>query len=179
MPTNQFPCLQWPSRRNFLRARPATGDAAKPGPIKSFLQGLVSNLGGAAYQGTQGALQRLGIPTDYEKEQNALKIGLQQQAQDTLEGLRQSPKRTSMAGKLEGLQSQLTPTQIPNDPKYGAFAGQTLPLSAANQVMQTMEKLASAKDISAGKNTTAIQGKQSQYGPDSYLRHGFQVNIRP
>jgi hypothetical protein len=63
---------------------------SQPGPVKSFLQHLVSGLGTTAYAGTQGALQRLGIPTDYEKQQDALKIGLQQQQQDSLEGLRKA-----------------------------------------------------------------------------------------
>lgn len=146
---------------------------AKPGPLKTFLQGLVSNLGSTAYAGTQGALQRLGIPTDYEKQQNALKIGLQQQQQNSLEGLRQT-QANLYGGKLDALQAQLTPTKIPNDPKYGAFAGATLPQSAASAVMQKMEALANAKAIATGKNATTIQGKEIQYGPDSYLRHGVR-----
>ena len=145
----------------------------QPGPIKSFLQQLVSGLGGAAYAGTQGALQKLGIPTDYEKEQNALKIGLQQQQQNSLEGFRQA-QADLYSGKLDQLQAQLAPTAIPNDPKYGAFAGTTLPQSAATAVMQKMEALQNAKDIAAGKNTTAIDRANIQYGPDSYLRHGFK-----
>jgi len=144
-----------------------------PGPIKSFLQTLVSGLGNSAYAGTQGALQRLGLPTDYEKQQDALKVGLQQQQQNSLEALRQSQQDLT-SGKLDQLQSQLTPTAIPNDPKYGAFAGTTMPMAAASAVMQKMEALQNAKDISAGKNTTALQGKEIQYGPDSYLRHGVR-----
>jgi hypothetical protein len=64
--------------------------------------------------------------------------------------------------------------QIPNDPKYGAFAGATLPTSAATAVMQKMEALQNAKDIATGKNTTTIQGKEIQYGPGSYLRRGVR-----
>jgi hypothetical protein len=78
------------------------------GPVKSFLQSLVSGLGGAAYQGTQGALQRLGIPTDYEKQQNALKIGLQQQQQDSLEGFRRAQQ-----GLYEGKGAQLDQLTAP------------------------------------------------------------------
>lgn len=147
--------------------------APNPGPIKSFLQSLVSGLGDTAYQGTQGALQRLGLPTDYEKQQNALKIGLQQQQQNSLEGLRRS-QQDLYSGRVEQLQGQMTPTQIPNDPKYGAFAGTTMTLSAASAVMQKMESLQSAKDISAGKNATTLEGKQLQYGPGSYLRRAVR-----
>ena len=153
--------------------QPNVTQAPGPGPIKSFLQHLVSGLGTTAYAGTQGALQRLGIPTDYEKQQDALKMGLQQQQQNSLEGLRQS-QQDLYGGKLEQLQSQLAPTQIPNDPKYGAFAGTTLPLAAASTIMQKMEALQNAKDIASGKNATTIQGKEIQYGPDSYMRKGVR-----
>jgi hypothetical protein len=141
----------------------------QPGPIKSFLQHLVSGLGQATYDGSQAALQHLGMPTDYEKQQNALKIGLQQQQQNSLEGLRQS-QQGLYGEKLDSLQAQMAPTVVPDDPKYGAFAGVTLPQSAATTVMQKMEALQAQKDIASGKNATSITGKQIQYGPDSYLR---------
>lgn len=144
-----------------------------PGPIKSFLQSLVSGLGNSAYTGSQAAFQHLGLPTDYEKQQNALKIGLQQQQQNSLEGLRQS-QQDLYSGKVDQLQAQMVPTQIPNDPKYGAFAGATLPQGAATAVMQKMESLQSAKDIATGNNTTALDKANIQYGADSYLRHGFK-----
>ena len=70
--------------------QPEAPQPSKPGPIKSFLQSLVSGLGSTVYAGTQGALQHFGIPTDYEKQQNALKMGMQQQQVDALTGLRQS-----------------------------------------------------------------------------------------
>jgi hypothetical protein len=86
----------------------------QPGPIKSFLQGLVSNLGGAAYQGTQGALQKLGIPTDYEKQQNALKIGIQQQQADALTGLRNAQTSGAQA-KADQLDQLTAPYTIDKD----------------------------------------------------------------
>jgi len=107
------------------------------------------------------------MPTDYEKQQNALKIGLQQQQQNSLEGLRQS-QQDLYGGKLEQLQALQAPMQIPNDPKYGAFAGQTLPTGAATAVMQKMEGLANAKDIATGKNTTATNIANIKYGPGTY-----------
>jgi hypothetical protein len=167
----QMPVTQNPQ---LPQAQAPNVTLAKAGPIKSFLQSLVSGLGQTAYAGTQGALQRLGIPTDYEKQQDALKIGLQQRQQNSTEALRKAQQEL-YGGKLEQLQSQLTPTQIPNDAsKYGAFAGTTLPLSAAQAVMQKMEALANAKDIALGKNETTLKGKEIQYGPDSYLRKGVR-----
>jgi len=136
--------------------------------VKSFLQQLVSGLGGAAYQGTQGALQRLGIPTDYEKQQNALKMGLQQQQQNSLEGLRQT-QADQNSQRILGMQADLAPIQLPNDPKYGPFAGQILPRAAAQKIAETYDKMATSKDIAqtkisgAGENALALE-KLKQVG---------------
>jgi hypothetical protein len=146
---------------------------SQPGPVKSFLMQLGAHLASGVQAGSDSLLHSGGVPTAYDKQQNALKMGLQQQQQNSLEGLRQS-QQDLYGGKLDQLQSQLTPTQIPNDPKYGAFAGATMPMTAASAVMQKMEALQNAKDIASGKNQTTIEGKQIQYGPGSYLRRGVR-----
>jgi hypothetical protein len=158
--------------------------ASKPGPIKSFLQHLASGLGQATYEGSQAALQHLGLPTDYEKQQTAAKLAIAQQAANDNSAYRQSLTGLT-ASKAAQLDAGQVPFDIPNDPKYGAFAGVTLPTVAATAIMQRMEALQNAKDIASGKNTTQtdianaknaanLAGKNIQYGPDSYLRHGFK-----
>lgn len=79
-----------------------------PGPVKGFLQRLLGGLGSDVYAGSQAAYQKLGIPTDYEKQQNALKIGLQQQQQNSLEGL-----RNAQQGLYEGKGAQLDQMTAP------------------------------------------------------------------
>lgn len=60
--------------------QPPAPNVTHPGPIKAFLQHLVSGLGTDIYAGSQAAKQRLGIPTDYEMQQNAAHLGIAQQA---------------------------------------------------------------------------------------------------
>ena len=82
-----------------------------PGPVKSFLQQLVSGLGSSAYAGTQGALQRLGIPTDYEKQQNALKMGIAQQGANDTSAYRQAQTGLT-ASKANQFDTQNAPYSI-------------------------------------------------------------------
>lgn len=93
---------------------PPPAQPTQAGPVKTFLQGLVSGLGKTAYAGTQGVLQHYGIPTDYEKQQNALKIGLQQQQQDSLEGLRAAQANLA-TGKGAQLDQMMAPYDIAPD----------------------------------------------------------------
>src|ERR1035437_3618736 len=95
-------------------ADPNVVPPSHPGPIKSFLQHLVSGLGTDIYAGSQGALQKLGLPTDYSKQQDALKIGLQQQQQNSLEGLRQSQQDLN-SGKSAQLDQLTAPYSIAKD----------------------------------------------------------------
>lgn len=149
----------------------------KPGPIKSLLTNLL-------YGGGQAMLQHVGLPTDYEKQQNALKIQLAQQQQQSLEQYRQA-EGNRMEAQTAATTQGIEPFTIPNQPIFGSFAGQTLPKNAAVAVMQKMAGLASAQDIAAnkntsaeaiaaGKNATAIAGKQIQFGPTSYLRRSVK-----
>jgi hypothetical protein len=154
-------------------APPNVVPPSQPGPIKSFLQHLVSGLGNAAYSGQQALLQHAGLPTDYEKQQNAAHLAIAQQAANDTSQYRQSLTDLT-TGKSAQLAASQVPVTIPTDPKYGAFSGMTLPTAAATPIMQRMEALQNAKDIAAGKNTTTIQGKQIQYGPGSYLRRGVR-----
>lgn len=106
--------------------QPTVEAAPKPGPIKSFLQHLVSGLGTATYAGSQAALQHLGMPTDYSKQQDALKIGLQQQQADALTGLRTAQSSAAQA-KADQLDAMNQPFVVPNDPSIPAsLRGQTI-----------------------------------------------------
>jgi hypothetical protein len=69
---------------------PDTPLPSKPGPVKSFLIALGGHLASGVRGGQDALLHDVGLPTSYEKQQNALKMGMQQQQQNSLEGLRQS-----------------------------------------------------------------------------------------
>lgn len=149
--------------------QPNVTQAPQAGPVKSFLQQLVSGLGGAAYQGTQGALQRLGIPTDYEKQQNALKIGLQQQQQNSLEGLR-SAQADLASGKGAQLDQLTAPYTIDKGDQsvLPQFRGATTTFGAYQGLQKLSGTAQSQQDIAAGRNATAQSVAQLHYGPNSY-----------
>lgn len=169
LPQPPLPQMPQGTPPNVVQAPPPS----QPGPIKSFLQHLVSGLGQATYSGSQAALQHLGLPTDYEKQQNAAHLQIAQQAANDTSQYRQALTDLT-SGKSAQLTASQVPISIPNDPKYGAFAGMTLPTAAATPIMQRMEALQNAKDIASGNNATTIQGKEIQYGPGSYLRRGVR-----
>lgn len=170
----QAPQIAQPPSANVAPTPPPS----QPGPIKSFLQSLVGGLGTAAYAGTQGALQRLGLPTDYEKQQTAAKLALQQQAANDTSAYRQSLTDLTQ-GKSAQLDAQNAPytfgtgTDIP-----AQLRGQTFPTIVATALQKALGvqqlKGNTAEDIASDKNATTLAGKQIQYGPDSYLRHGFK-----
>lgn len=86
-----------------------------PGPVKSFLQHLVGGLGQATYAGSQSALQKLGMPTDYEKQQNAAKLAIAQQAANDTSAYRKSLTDLTQ-GKSAQLDQLTAPYAIaPND----------------------------------------------------------------
>lgn len=87
---------------------------SQPGPIKSFLQHLASGLGASVYGGQQALLQHLGLPTDYEKQQNALKVGLQQQAANDTSQYRQALTDLTQ-GKSAQLDQLTSPYAISKD----------------------------------------------------------------
>ena len=93
---------------------PNVAQAAKPGPIKSFLQHLVSGLGTDIYAGSQAAKQRLGIPTDYEMQQNAAHLSIAQQAANDNSAYRKSLTDLT-AGKSAQLDQLTAPYAIEQD----------------------------------------------------------------
>lgn len=139
---------------------------AEPGPIKKHLTNFLYGL-------QEGALRNAGLPTQYDRQQNAAHLALEQKTQQSLEDYRKTE-----GGRIDAQTTAITqgndPFTIPNQPMFGSFAGQTLPRNAANAIMQKMATLANAKDIASGNNATTLQGKEIQYGKDSYLRHGFK-----
>ena len=121
----------------------------KPGPVKSFLQSLVSGLGGAAYQGTQGALERLGLPTDYSKQQDALKIGLQQQQANSLEGLR-ADEGARYAAMTAQTNAQNEPYTFGTDDSVPAsLRGQTMPFNAAQALQKILTQNLGKTDVAS------------------------------
>lgn len=158
--------------------QPGISPQPKPGPIKSFLQGLVSNLGTAAYAGTQGALQRLGIPTDYEKQQNAAHLAIAQQAANDTSAYRQA-QIGGLQAKSDQLDAQNKPYTFGTDDSVPAqLRGQTFPTVVAQGLLSKLGvqqmKGDTASSIAAGNNLTSLTGKQIQYGPDSYLRRSVK-----
>ncbi len=131
--------------------------APQPGPIKSFLQQLVSGLGGVAHAGTQGALQRLGLPTDYEKQQNALKMGLQQQAQDTNESYRQAMADLA-TGKASQLDQITAPYSIAKDDQsvLPQFRGSTTTFGG----YQALQKLSGTTQGKTDVANINVEGKK-------------------
>lgn len=89
---------------------PPSVPQTKPGPVKSFLMSLGSHLAAGLPATSDALLHHAGLPTAYEKQQNALKIGLQQQQQDSLEGLRaaQANLASGKGAQLDQLTSPYT-----------------------------------------------------------------------
>ena len=139
---------QQPMQNLPLQSQPI--QPSQPGPIKSFLQSLVSGLGSTAYAGTQGALQRLGLPTDYEKQQQAQKDALAQQAANS-ESARNQAMADFYSGKTSGLQN----ITVPNNPDvFGTSAGQQMTQDQFSNLLRTLAN-------NAGK------GQVAQIGADS------------
>lgn len=170
----QAPQMAQPPSANVAPTPPP----AQPGPIKSFLQSLVGGLGNAAYAGTQGAMQRLGLPTDYEKQQNAAKLAIQQQAANDTSAYRKSLTDLTQ-GKSAQLDAQNTPYTFGTGSDVPAqLRGQTFPTIVATALQKALGvqqlKGQTAEDIAAGKNATSVATTNTKYGPDSYLRRGVR-----
>lgn len=130
----QAPQIAQPPSANVAPTPPP----AQPGPIKSFLQSLVGGLGNAAYAGTQGALQRLGLPTDYEKQQNAAKLAIQQQAANDTSQYRQALTDLTQ-GKSAQLDAQNTPYTFGTGSDVPAqLRGQTFPTIVATALQRAL-----------------------------------------
>ena len=139
---------------------PVAAPPPQAGPVKSFLQHLVSGLGQTAYAGTQGALQRLGIPTDYEKQQDALKIGLQQQQQNSLEGLRTAQTSAAQA-KADQLDAMNQPFQVPDDPSIpAALRGQTITQGAWQGLSKVFGQNQGKMDVQSEKDKALLERAQ-------------------
>ena len=139
---------------------PVAPDAPKPGPVKSFLQQLVSGLGSTAYAGTQGALQRLGLPTDYEQQQEALKVGIQQQQADALTGLRNAQSSAQQA-KADQLDAMNQPFQVPDDPSIpAALRGQTITQGAWQGLSKVFGQNQGKLDVQSEKDKTLLERAQ-------------------
>ena len=63
---------------------------SNPGPVKSFLISLGAHLANGIQGASDAGLHEVGLPTSYQKQQDALNMGLRQQQQNSLEGLRQA-----------------------------------------------------------------------------------------
>lgn len=118
-----------------------------PGPVKSFLQSLVSGLGNTAYAGTQGALQRLGIPTDYEKQQNAAKLAIQQQTANDNSQYRQALTDLT-TGKSAQLDAQNAPFTFGADASVPEpLRGKTFPTVVANGLLKVLAQNTGKTDV--------------------------------
>lgn len=171
MPPPQAPAVQ--PEMATVNVPPPKG----PGPIKQLLSGLL-------YGGGQAMLQHVGLPTDYEKQQQAAKIQIAQEQAATQEGYRrdQGAYLQAQANQKDALSNMMA---VPDDPRFGAFRGQQLPASLVapliGKVMgaQSAEAIAanknqSAEGIAADKNATTLQGKELQYGQGSYMRRSVR-----
>lgn len=173
-----FPPMQAGAPQLAPPPQPNVVPEPKPGPVKSFLQQLVSGLGSTAYAGTQAGLQHLGIPTDYEKQQNAAKLALQQQAANDTSGYRQALTDLTQ-GKSAQLDAQNAPYTFGTTSDVPAqLRGQTFPTIVATALQKALGvqqlKGQTSEANTAARDATTLAGKNIQYGPDSYLRHGVR-----
>lgn len=172
----QMPQVSQPNAPQVAQTPPQPSPPA--GPVKSFLQHLGSHLASGVASGQAALLTSAGLPTPYEKQQNAAKLAIQQQAANDTSAYRQSVTDLTQ-GKSAQLDAQNAPYTFGTTSDIPAqLRGQTFPTIVATALQKALGvqqlKGQTAEDISTAKNATAIQGKQIQYGPDSYLRHGVR-----
>ena len=104
---------------------------SKPGPIKAFLQHLASGLGSDIYAGAQAAKQQLGIPTDYQMQQNAAHLGIAQQAANDTTAWRKA-QIGGLQSKSDLLDSQNAPYTFADDDSVApSLRGKTFPTIVA------------------------------------------------
>lgn len=138
---------------------PANVQPSEPGPIK---RGLTSFLYGAG----QAALQHVGLPTDYEKQQNASKLAIQQQQANDMSAYRQA-QTSGLTAKASQLDDYNTDTVVPSDFPIKTLAGKTIPKGAYLGLLKTLPGFVSKEDATAAgltKTGEIIQGRSDVAG---------------
>lgn len=108
------------------------------------LRGLLSNF----FQGAGAAMSHeVGLPTPYDKQQQAIQVGLQQQQAASIEGLRQAQAQAQQAN------SQLIPFQLPDGQSVMIPAGHAQTLAAA--LARTQGGMATSQLSNATKEAVA------------------------
>lgn len=124
-----------------------------PGPVK---RGLTAFL----YGGGQALLQHAGLPTDYEKQQNAAKLAISQQAANDNSQYRQALTDLT-TGKSAQLDAQNQPYTFGMDNSIPAqLRGQTFPSVVASGLLKVLSQNTGKTDvanISAGARTDVAQ----------------------
>ena len=105
---------------------PDTPQPSKPGPVKSFLISLGAHLANGIQGGSDALLHHAGLPTPYEKQKNALKMGLLQQQVDAITNWRNSQGSLAQS-KADQLDAMNQPFVVPDDPSIPPqLRGQTI-----------------------------------------------------
>ena len=141
---------------------PNVTQAPGPGPVKSFLQQLVSGLGSSAYAGTQGAMQRLGLPTDYEKQQNALKMGIAQQGANDTSAYRQAQTGLT-ASKANQFDTQNAPYSIDAEDKsvLPQFRGSSTTFGGYQALQKLSGGVQGKEDVQSAKDAALLARAQA------------------
>lgn len=126
----------------------------RPGKLKSFLTDFLYGAG-------QGLVNHAGLTTDYQKQQDAAKLGIQQQSADDLSYLRGS-QADRLQQQTATLATQNAPYTFEKDDQSipEQFRGQTMTTAAAQALKTVFAKGLNAQGIQDTKGDQALALEQ-------------------
>ena len=167
-PQNPDPSLDLNSSQPKAGEEP---QPSKPGPVKSFLISLGAHLANGVQGGSDALAHSAGLPTSYEKQQNALKMGLQQQTANDMSGYRQALTDLTI-GKGAQLDAMNQPFVVPNDPSIpAALRGQTITQGAWQGLSKVFTQNQGKTDVATiGANArTSIAANKPMQRDDRFI----------
>lgn len=174
LPSQPLPAQAQEMPQPLQASPPNAADApqpSKPGPVKSFLIALGAHLANGVQGGSDALLKSAGLPTSYEKQQNAANMAIRQQQADAVTGWRNSQGSLAQS-KADQLDAMNQPFVVPNDPSIPPqLRGQTITQGAWQGLSKVFGVNQGKLDVQSEKDAALLARAQALVKNGTSFQH--------